>query len=141
MKISIVFMLICIAITTTSASPLFNNWQESADLNSWSEPSASFDNGNEISSSFFNKWNDVSLGGFVPSFLVKAGQNKFQRQIKMKIKRKYKNWLKKLATGTLKYSKDTLKRLSPVVTAEIGGEEDEFGKPAPELRKFQVFEV
>ncbi|KAI5725258.1 hypothetical protein M8J77_013056 [Diaphorina citri] len=31
MKISIVFMLICIAITTTSASPLFNNWQESAD--------------------------------------------------------------------------------------------------------------
>ncbi|KAI5695651.1 hypothetical protein M8J76_003179 [Diaphorina citri] len=39
MKISIVFMLICIAITTTSASPIFNNWQESADLDSWSNPS------------------------------------------------------------------------------------------------------
>ncbi|KAI5726251.1 hypothetical protein M8J77_025826 [Diaphorina citri] len=48
MKISIVFMLICIAITTTSASPLFNNWQESADLNSWSNPSSSFNKPNTV---------------------------------------------------------------------------------------------
>ncbi|KAI5724599.1 hypothetical protein M8J77_004708 [Diaphorina citri] len=46
MKISIVFMLICIAITTTSASPLFNNWQESADLDRWSNPSSSFNSNN-----------------------------------------------------------------------------------------------
>ncbi|XP_026680259.1 uncharacterized protein LOC108252545 isoform X1 [Diaphorina citri] len=48
MKISIVFMLICIAITTTSASPLFNNWQESVDLDRWSNPSSSFNKLNKV---------------------------------------------------------------------------------------------
>ncbi|KAI5695838.1 hypothetical protein M8J76_006431 [Diaphorina citri] len=51
MKISIVFMLICIAITTTSASPLFKNWQERADINSWSNLS-----------SLLNRFRKFSLG-------------------------------------------------------------------------------
>jgi hypothetical protein len=128
MKISIVFMLICIAITTTTASALINNWQESAGINGWSNPSSSFTSFNKLNieggyldgnplidpenrlrqiSDLRQIWSELNPGKTLPARKKKKNSNTqkniHQKDVRLKsqrTQRKYDNELKKKQNET-----------------------------------------